>query len=73
MTRHFSPPLNDKRSMSKDDWAGWYQLTIFRAGGLSAECRWWNGKEWNHAPNMRRGWKTEDIGDVRGIVHLVEA
>lgn len=73
MVHHFAPPVNDKRMMTKDDCAGWYQLSIVRDGKLVATCRWWNGREWNHGPNMRRGWKTEDLGDVRGIVQLVEA
>ena len=71
MTPHFTPPVNNKR-MSKDDWAGWYQLTIVRDGKLKAETRWWNGKRWNYGPNMRGGFTTDELGDVRAIVHLVE-
>lgn len=69
---HFTPPVNQKLTMSKTDWAGWYQVSVVRDGKLVAECRWWNGREWNHRPNMRRGYQTTDLGDIRGIVHLVE-
>lgn len=70
---HFNPPTNDKRTMNEGDPSGWYQVTIIGDGKFVAICRWWNGREWNHGPNMRRGWNTGELGDVRGIVHLVES
>ena len=72
MTHHFTPQTNDKRKMSKDDFAGWYQITRYIDSQLISDCRWWNGAQFNHRPNMRRGWTTEEMGDIRGIVHLIE-
>ena len=69
---HFDPPINDKCEMTAQDWAGWYQVSILRDGKLVAVCHWWDGREWNYAPNKRRGWNTADLGDVRGIVRLAE-
>lgn len=69
---HYTPPINDKRAMVKGDWAGWYQLSVAKDGKLTAEVRWWNGRRWNHHPNLRGGWDTEDIGDIRGIVRMAE-
>jgi hypothetical protein len=72
-SKHFQPPVNNKRSMSNDDWAGWYQITILDSGKLSVRCVWWDGRKWNHGPNTRGGLDTSELGDVRAIVHLVEA
>lgn len=68
---HYTPPVNDKRHMTRDDFPGWYQITVAQCGGLAAKCMWWNGFEWNWGPNKRRGWKDLEA-DVRGIVRLTE-
>ena len=69
---HFDPPINDKREMTAEDWAGWYQISGVKKRKLVASCLWWNGHEWNIQPNLRNGWDTAALGDVRGIVRLAE-
>ncbi len=67
---HYTPTLTTKTTMNKNDWPGWYEIARERSGVLIAECRWWNGKEWNHGPNMRRGWKWEDSDKIKSITRL---
>lgn len=70
----FTPPVNEKRTMTKDDWPGWYQITLVGDKSLVVVCHWWNGNEWNHGPNRRLGFGTERLGGaIRGIVRLCEA
>ncbi len=69
----FKPPVNNKVKMSRSDPRGWYQITAFESGKLTAICRWWNGRYWRFWPGSKVDWRTTDLGDIRGIVKLVEA
>jgi|GEM_PF-5844661 len=70
---HFTPPINDKRTMTKDDWSGWYQVTLKINGKPEVRIFWWNSAKWHFGPNKRtNGMTTVALGDVLGIVHLVE-
>ncbi len=72
---HFTPDTNSKKELTKDDPAGWYQITVAQRHTLAAMVLWWDGYKWSHSPNTRSGWKSLDSTDrdVRGIVRLVEA
>jgi hypothetical protein len=72
-TYHYEPDVNDKRSMTKDDPAGWYQITFWTSGPATAQVYWWNGREWNWRPNMRRGLGMDELRGVVGITRLVSA
>ncbi len=68
---HYAPPVGDKTAMTTDDPAGWYEVVVFDKGTLVAKCYWWNSREWNHGPNMRRGFQLHDVfRDVRSIHRL---
>ena len=74
-TYRYVPEINGVTELKKGDWAGWYEIVHEKEGKIAATVRWWNGAEWNHGPNMRRGWAT--LGDlyknVLGITQLVAA
>ncbi len=72
MAAHYDPIVNSKTTMNADDPGGWYELTEVHEGKLHSRCLWWNGKEWNHGPNMRRGFQTSFFS-LRGITRLVHA
>lgn len=73
-TSRYEPEMNGLTGLKKGDWAGWYEIVHEKDGRISASVFWWNGSEWNHGPNMRRGFKNLDhYKKVLGINQLVTA
>jgi len=72
----YIPDTNGKRDNDGAP-AGWYEVVYVNKGRLESSAWWWNGSQWNHRPNMNRGWKrlSEVYRDdeIKGIHRLAVA